>query len=186
MSAPAPAPMTVDAFLEKAQSWEGGARYELIGGELVEMNAERNAHVWVKFDLAVELRRACRAVRPDAVVWTDGGAVIVDEHTLFEPDAMVQIGGAADPDAVVASEPMIVAEVMSPGTFRRDLGPKVSGYFRVPSIEHYLIVDIESRRVIHHARVGEAELRTRFVADGVLRLDPPGADLDVAAVFAAI
>lgn len=85
---------------------------------------------------------------------------------------------------------MIVVEVLSPGTATRDLHDKLVGYFRVPSILHYLIVDTERRIVLHHHR-GEGDIiETRVVivgeaisGDGTLTLVPPGITLAVADLF---
>ena len=59
---------------------------------------------------------------------------------------------------------------------------KLIGYFAVPSIQHYLIVDADRRILIHHARPGD-EIATRILHGGALRLDPPGLDLGIADLF---
>jgi hypothetical protein len=38
----------------------------------------------------------------------------------------------------------------------KDLRDKLVGYFMVPSIMHYLIVDPDDRMVVHHARSADA------------------------------
>ncbi len=79
---------------------------------------------------------------------------------------------------------MIVVEVLSPGTQMMDMRDKLRGYFTVPSVLHYLIVDPEKQMVIHHAR-GEGEvLQTRLSSEGQLRLDPPGLSLQIESLFA--
>ena len=86
-------------------------------------------------------------------------------------------------DALEIPNPVVVFEVLSPGNAATDLRDKLQGYFRVPSIQHYLIVDPDKHLVIHHAR-GEADLvTTRIVSDGILRLDPPGIELAVGDLF---
>ena len=56
------------------------------------------------------------------------------------------------PDAIKLRDPMIVVEVLSPSTSARDVGAKLEDYFRLPSVQHYLIVRTENRTIIHHAR----------------------------------
>jgi len=46
---------------------------------------------------------------------------------------------------------------------------KLAGYFRVPSIQHYLIFSTRRPEVIHHRRAGEA-IETRVVAATLRRL----------------
>jgi Uma2 family endonuclease len=73
--------------------------------------------------------------------------------------------------------------VLSPSTRHIDASLKISGYFRLPSVMHYLIVDPDGPPVIHHARANDAIL-TRIVGEGTIRLDPPGIELAVADFFA--
>ena len=65
---------------------------------------------------------------------------------------------------------MIVVEVLSPGTHVADLRDKLRGYFTVPSVHHYLIVDPEKQLIIHHARGEGDALQTRLLSEGELHL----------------
>ena len=68
----------------------------------------------------------------------------------------------------------------------KDLRDKLVGYFQVPSIVHYLIVDPDDRLVIHHARGGGDAITTRILSAGSpLKLDPPGLEMAVAELFPA-
>jgi Uma2 family endonuclease len=80
---------------------------------------------------------------------------------------------------------MIVVEVLSPSNALKDLRDKFVGYFRVASIQHYLIVDPDKRLLIHHARGAGDVVNTRIVNEGSLLLDPPGLTLAVSELFAA-
>jgi len=86
-------------------------------------------------------------------------------------------------DALEIPNPVVVVEILSPSNAMHDLRDKLRGYFRVPSILHYLIVDPDKRLIIHHAR-GEGDvIATRIVTTGSLRLDPPGIELAIAEVL---
>ena len=52
------------------------------------------------------------------------------------------------------------------------------------SVEHYLIVDPDRQVMIHHKRGGRC-VETRILREGVVRLDPPGLEAEVAAFFVA-
>ena len=80
--------------------------------------------------------------------------------------------------------PVVVVEVLSPSTAADDHGVKLDGYFSLPSVEHYLIVDPDRRVMIHHKRGADA-IETRILRDGVVRLEPPGLEAEVAAFFVA-
>jgi Uma2 family endonuclease len=78
---------------------------------------------------------------------------------------------------------IVVVEVLSPATAATDHGRKLSGYFSLSSVQHYLILGPERRVAIHHKRgVGDA-IETRVLFDAVIRLDPPGFQVAVKALF---
>ena len=79
--------------------------------------------------------------------------------------------------------PVIVVEVLSPSTAADDHGLKLDGYFSLPSVEHYLILDADRRVMIHHKRGQAGAIETRILRDGAVRLDPPGFEAEVAAFF---
>jgi Uma2 family endonuclease len=81
--------------------------------------------------------------------------------------------------------PIIVVEVASPSTRKIDASLKLNGYFSLPSVHHYLIVDPDGPPVLHHRRQGEGTILTTIVHDGALTLAPPGIEVVVAEIFAA-
>jgi len=85
----------------------------------------------------------------------------------------------------VISDPIIVVEVLSPSTAAVDHGRKLSGYFSLTSVQHYLILDPERRVVIHHKRGQGEAIETRVLTSGAARLDRPGFEVAVEAFFAA-
>ena len=89
-------------------------------------------------------------------------------------DMAVYCGARIAPNAIEVPNPMIVVEVLSPSTRRIDVSLKLAGYFRLPSVAHYLIIDPTQRLVIHHARSSGDTIQTRVISDGVIKLDPPG------------
>ena len=107
----------------------------------------------------------------------------VGAGNVFEPDAMVACGPPPPDDALEITDPVIVVEVLSPSTAAIDHGPKLMGYFSLPSVEHYLILDPERRVVIHHKRGQGDIIETRILSEGVVRLDPPGIEASVAEMF---
>jgi Uma2 family endonuclease len=113
----------------------------------------------------------------------DGMTVRVDQDTAHEPDALVYCGQELKASAVEVPNPVVVVEVLSPSTRHVDASAKLAGYFRVPSVHHYLIVDPDKHLVIHHARAEADLVATRFARDGGLRLDPPGIELAIRELF---
>lgn len=73
--------------------------------------------------------------------------------------------------------------MLSPTTAAIDHGRKLSGYFSLASVEHYLILDPDRRVVIHHKRGGGDAIETRVLSEGAVKLDPPGFEISVESLF---
>jgi Uma2 family endonuclease len=169
---------------EEFHRWAEGrtGRYERVGGEPVAMLPERIQHVRIKSRVWAALDRAIREGGLDCAALADGVTIEVDAETDYEPDATVNCGPRLPADATAATDPVIVVEVLSPSTESVDSGEKLADYFRVPSIQHYLIVRARRQEIIHHWRSGR-EIVSRAVNIGTIQLDPPGILLDVAEVY---
>ncbi len=174
--------MTVDEFLAWAAE-ETPGRYELVDGEIQAMAPERVVHLQVKLAIHVALLTAIERAGLPCSVLPDGATVRVSESTAYEPDALVYCGPEKPGGDIEVRDPVIVVEVLSPGTRRIDLSVKLEGYFRVESIRHYLIFDTERRFIIHHAKDESGVIQTRFVRGGSFALDPPGFVLEFEACF---
>ncbi|MGH6674553.1 MAG: Uma2 family endonuclease [Xanthobacteraceae bacterium] len=67
--------------------------------------------------------------------------VRIDDHTAYEPDALVYCGARLSRGSMIVAAPVIVVEVLSPATAHTDTSAKLIGYFKVPSVMHYLVLD---------------------------------------------
>ena len=110
----------------------------------------------------------------------------IDEQTVYEPDALVRCGPRTSRDATEATDPIIVVEVASPSSRGIDAGLKLAGYFSLPSVRHYLIVDTDRRIVIHHRRDEKGAISVRILHGGPLALDPPGLELETGDIFSSL
>jgi Uma2 family endonuclease len=173
--------MNVDEFL----AWAEGRsdRLELIDGVPVAMSPERVIHGDVKYRLARAFDRAIERADVPCRFVLDSAAVRIDPENSFQPDVMVYRGDAIDANALVVPNPLIVAEVLSPGNAMRDLRDKLAGYFLVASLMHYLIVDPDKRMVIHHARGESGTIVTRIVTEGAIKLEPPGFEIEATEIL---
>jgi Uma2 family endonuclease len=174
-------PVTVDQFLEWAVGLPG--RYELFRGEVFKMSPETAGHAEIKGSIYVALLAAARKSRTPCHVLPDGVIIRVDETTAYEPDAQVYCGDKLKGNAMDVPNPIIVVEVLSPSTRRIDVSLKLAGYFRLPSVAHYLIVDPTQPNVIHHSRSTGDTILTRIVTEGVIVLDPPGLELALSDIY---
>ncbi len=95
----------------------------------------------------------------------EGIVVKAGPRSAFEPDVVVFSGRMADQDIIVP-DPIIVIEVLSPSTQKKDFTVKLRGYFDAPTIQHYLIVDWEDREIIHYRRFGEGLAKPSILREG--------------------
>ena len=184
--------MTLDEFLAWSEALPGDqGKYELWDGEIVEkrgppgtMNAARSQH-WVVRDAMYEaLKAAVKGSGLQGHVVGEGPTVRLGPKTGAEPDVLVYFGPAVPRGVLEVPNPAILVEVLSPSTAKRDMGVKLQGYFTVPSIQHYLIVDPDEPLLIHHRRGEGTMILTQIVTSRHLRLDPPGLDVDLTEVLA--
>lgn len=181
MTATAKKPMSADEFLVWSQGQEG--RWELHDGVPVAMAPERIAHLQTKGRSFRSLQAAIERAKLPCEAFPDGASVRIHDQMVFEPDALVYCGPPLAPHSLEIANPIVVVEVLSPSTAGYDHGPKLTGYFSLPSVVHYLILDADRRVAIHHKRGGGEVIETRILSEGTLRLDPPGLEIPVAEFF---
>jgi Uma2 family endonuclease len=173
--------MTVDEFLTWAQERPG--RHELFRGEIVAVSPETVGHTKVKGAIYSALLAGVRHRGLPCHVLTDGATVRIDGMTAYEPDALVYCGRELPPTALEVPEPIIIAEVLSPSTHRVDVSLKLAGYFRLPSMAHYLIVDPTQAMIVHHSRGADSTILTGIFTAGRIVLDPPGLELVLGDIY---
>jgi Uma2 family endonuclease len=176
-----PTGLNVDEFLVWYEQQSG--RYELHDGDVFAMAPARVRHASAKARLFTLLNDAVRRANLPCHTLPDGIAVHVSDTKWYEPDALVYCGPEAPGDDISIANPVIVVEVASPSTARLDETAKLSGYFLVPSVQHYLIVYPGRPPLVHHQRQADGTILTRLLSTGPLRLDPPGIEIDVTELF---
>ena len=140
-------------------------------------HARLKARIWRALDPEItQAGLPCQAA-------PDGMTVEIDDDTDYEPDALVNCGQPIPDDAIAAPNPVVIVEVLSPSTASVDSGAKLADYFRLTSVQHYLLVRPSRREIIHHRRTDDGIL-TRIVHDGAIELDPPGIHLVMDEIYA--
>jgi Uma2 family endonuclease len=121
------------AFLTWAQGREG--RYELVENRVVMMVGVSLAHGLIVGNLYTSLRN--QLSRAQWMVLTDF-SVDVSPRTLRYPDVLVAKASKSYRD-FTATEPVFIAEVLSPSAETVDLGDKLAEYARLPSLAAYIV-----------------------------------------------
>jgi Uma2 family endonuclease len=158
--------LTAEEFL----AWDAGQslRHEFVAGEVFAMSGAGDAHVTVALNLAMTLRQHL-AGTPCRTFISDMKLRVQAADAFFYPDVMVTCSAADATSPSSKSEPVLLAEVLSPSTAAYDRGNKFAAYRRIATLREYLLVDPETRRV---------ELY-RLGADGLWVLHPAEPDTDV-------
>ena len=98
---------------------------------------------------------------------------------------LIQARPPGQPPTFGGSNNSCPVATLSPSTRRVDVSLKLAGYFRLPSVMHYLIVDPTQPSILHHARGERDTIITRVVTAGSIALDPPGIELAMADIYGA-
>lgn len=150
MPQPAVAYMTEDEFFEFVQIRD--EKWELIEGAPVMMAGANQRHQDIAANtltsLHVQLRgKRCRPTAADTGVATSNG-------TIRYPDVVVDCG-KRDDQAMHATAPTLVIEVLSPSTRGFDSHKKVLEYKSHPDIRYILLIDTNNACSLLHFRDGE-------------------------------
>ncbi len=174
-------PMTVAAFLD----WEErqDARWEFDGLRPVAMNGGTVAHDMITFNVRKELdarlgAAPCRPYGPNVKVAT--------QATVRYPDVVVSCTRQS-PTATVLENPLVVFEITSRSTGRRDVVDKNREYRAVASIQRYVVLEQERPLAIVFAR-SDAAWTCEFISgeDADLPLPELGISVPLADIYAGI
>ena len=82
-------------------------------------------------------------------------------------------------DATRVADPVVLVEVLSPDSGTRDRATKLRAYFKLPSVQHYLIVWPDEQRIVRHSRGANNEVGTEVFTAGDIVLEAPGVTVTV-------
>ncbi len=181
--------MDLDDFEDLLPDMPADEKWELIDGRLIKMMVgARWEHHYIVQNLSFGLRNRLRASGSTCRVFTETfymKSKAVRSATL--PDVIVRYG-TFPPGARSLDDPTILVEVMSSGSAVRDRTEKWRVYRRLPSLQHYVLVDRDEARVEVFDRQGEAwaSLRTLEGLDAVLELPALALSMPLADIYADV
>lgn len=175
-------PTTPDEFLRWNEGREG--KREFVRGRVVEMmiNVTRN-HIEIATNLLLQLR-----TQLDRLAYSTGSADfgIKTPDGVRYPDVFVDRKSEhATADDLIAREPLLVAEVLSPSSYGRGFVEKMGDYQGVSSLLYYLILSHEEPRVWLSRRDRDVWMPPQELLglDVVLDLDVLGVRLSLADLY---
>jgi Uma2 family endonuclease len=173
-------PWTVEQFLSWAARQEG--RYELDGQQPVAMTGGTARHNRISQNIYAVLRSRLRG-SPCSFYGPDLGVRTVGESVRF-PDALITCTKFPDTERL-APDVVIVFEVLSDDSGRRDWIEKVREYAAVASIRRYVIVESSSSGllVLHRDQGDAAFTALTLTGEDTLVLPEIGIQVPVAEFY---
>jgi Uma2 family endonuclease len=143
-------------------------------------------HGRLQASIASEIRTApSRAHKPCNAFGADARVCVEEADKTFYPDASVVCGkrqvAFEDPHAL--TNPIVIVEVLSDSTEKDDRGAKFASCRRLASLEEYVLVSQESRRIELFRRIPEGWVRSEAGGGERLELRSLGVTIDVDAVY---
>jgi len=169
-------------------AWENNQaeRHEFIGGRIFAMTGATQKHNLVITNLGFALRRELQGTRC-RVLLLDMKLRVAATEAVFYPDLMVCCSEIDRQARDAATEPVLIAEILSPSTAAFDRREKFAAYESLPSLAECLIIDPERRSLELFARSREGSLQPVMTAPaGRLELGSIGVELSSAELFADI
>lgn len=148
-------------------------KHEFYRGEVFAMAGVEDRHASVVGNLYVALRAHLHGT-PCRIYVNEVKLRVEAANCYFYPDVMVTCSAQDAAQPRIKSQAQLVVEVLSPSTAAYDRGEKFSAYRQLPSLQEYLMVDLDSRRCDLYRKGG----------DGLWVLHPyeAGADVHLASV----
>jgi Uma2 family endonuclease len=173
-------PWTAEQFLDWAARQEG--RYEFDGIQPVAMTGGSARHNRITLNIQAALRSRlrgtpCSSFGPDLAIQTIG-------EKVRSPDGLITCTKFPD-TARVAPDVVVVFEVLSPDSGRRDRIEKLQEYAAVPSIRRYVILEYRTKglMVLHRAHGDDPWTAQGLTAKDILPIPEVGIEIPVSEFY---
>lgn len=166
-------------------AWEEqqAEKHEFVAGEVFAMTGARQDHVVVSGNIFAGLKQRLRG-RPCRAYISDMKLKIDAADAFFYPDVMVSCNLGDHQSEQFISKPTLIVEVLSESTADYDRGGKFVAYRKLESLQEYLIVDIDNRRVECFRRTADNDwLLHDYIGESDCKLVSLNLSLPMAEIF---
>ena len=170
-------PMTADEFL----AWEADQefKWEFDGCQPVAMAGGTDEHAAIQANLLAALVPRLRGT-PCRV---RGSEVKIKAGSSYRyPDAFVRCT-PVERGATVTDEPVVIFEIMSPSTERKDRTIKLREYRAIPSMRRYVLLEQDGAVATTYARTDTGWIVDQFDGDGILDMPEIGISVPMAELY---
>lgn len=160
-------------------------KHEYINGEIFAMAGANRAHNIICINLSSLLfshlrGTPCRVFNSDMKVRVE----TAEDDCFFYPDLHISCA-ESDTDPYFNCQPKLIIEVLSDTTERYDRAEKFHHYRKLPSLEEYILVAQDSRRVECYRRSEQWDLRL-FQQDQQIVFPVIGVELTMSEIYEGI
>jgi Uma2 family endonuclease len=176
---------TIEAFHAFVDDRPESEKWELIDGEIVLNPTATNRHQVIVGRLIHELLKAHDSLNGSWEVMP-GISTFVQDDAHNEPIPDVMIVPTLNEVSNSTFEAMVVFEVLSPFSLRRDMVHKRNFYTRIESLTHYVVLAQDKREAIIFARSNSFEPQILKAADAKIEIAPLGVSLALADIYRGV
>lgn len=178
--------LTVEDFLDSCPSDQ--RHYQLFDGIMVAMAPPGGRHQRIAGVLGGTLYNAVQSKLPGCAVLIQAG---IAPHGLqgrdhFETDLTVTCEPQRDDLRGIVREPLLIVEILSPGTDRDDVFIKLPAYQRIRSLQEILYVETERIGASIYRRAEGTWQTTNLASGARLQLETVGLDIPLTALYRGI
>ena len=168
--------ITVEEYLEGEK--DSPVKHEYVHGRVFALAGTSDVHNRIGINLVVGLDAA--STKKGCQLFTADLKLSIFGERYYYPDLMVTCEPEADP--YIKEKPCLIVEILSRSTASMDRREKVNAYLSLPSLQSYVLVDSQMKRVDAFTRTPAGWREEQWQGSG----DVPFACLDTSLSFEAI
>jgi Uma2 family endonuclease len=153
------------------------AKYEYMDGELYMLAGGSPNHSIIANNIGTMLNNALS--KGPCIVYNSDVRFRLSESRYVHPDVTVSCDARDRNQEDDIQYPRLIVEVLSPSTQAIDKGEKLDVYLEYPTLEEYILVDSQKKRVEIYHRENNAWTRRSYKSGSIIHLQ----SIDVEIVF---
>lgn len=174
--------LTVEEYLQLEE--QSSVRHEYVGGELYAHAGASARHNLILTNLTIAIGGAARGT--PCRVFTSDMKLQAAPDVIYYPDLMV-VCDESDDEPYIRERPCLIVEILSPSTEGIDRREKLLAYRRIESLQGYLMVYQDQRRVARQWRDEEgAWWQAEVSGEGVVPIPCPELTLTLDEIYQSI
>jgi Uma2 family endonuclease len=141
--------VTIEEYIKS--EWIAENRHEFADGVLIEIPQSDDTHNQIAGNIGLCIANKIKNAGYQLYL-IDIKVATPDLLKIFYPDVMVTNEPRTQENAYIKKAPVLLAEVVSPGSHSHDYIDKYIEYTKIPSLQYYLIVEPETILITMYAR----------------------------------